>query len=376
MIPSTVGVGVGRGLRQLLANPIAHAARFPGADRYRKHFRASSHLWMLVLYGMLSAGSLRQFYALIAVNPVLCRTIGLTKAISFSQVARSSTSRPAACVEALFADLLAEARRRPARRGSLGYRLRRILILDSTFLPLCAALSPWSRVGGFIPGVRVQVGYNLDRAIPQYLVMDPVSINDQAAIERFDLTPYRGWTLLFDMGYYAHRAFARMQDAGVSFVTRRRVQASYVVTATREVTVKRTPEGDRLIADQTITLGSPNNRRGAVVPNLRLVTSETAQGKRMEFVTNRFDLTATEIVRLYRQRWQIELFFRFLKHQLAIMTPIGRTPQAIWLTILIAAIISVLLVLAATDRPAGMSNVQWLSALFMLLVITLQPRGG
>lgn len=374
MIPSTGGMG--RDLRRLLGGPIARSAQLPGADRYRKHFRASSHLWMLVLYGLLNAASLRQFYALLAVNPLLCRTIGLTRAISFSQLARSSTSRPAACVEALFTDLLQVAQRRPARRGSLGYRLRRILILDSSFVPLCATLSPWSRVGGFTPGVKLQAGYALDRAIPRHLVMDPVSINDQAAIDRFDLTPYRGWTLLFDMGYYAHRAFARMQEAGVGFITQRRVQASYVVTATREVTVKRTPEGDRLIADQTITLGSPNNRRGAVVPNLRLVTSENAQGRRLQFVTNRFDLTATEIVRLYRRRWQIELFFRFLKHQLAVLTPIGRSPQAVWLTILIAAILTVLLMLSADDKPAALSHVQWLSALFMLLLLALHPRGG
>lgn len=97
--------------RHLLTPRIRTAAQVPAADRYRKHFPASAHLWLLLLHGLSGSPSLRQTYAVGQAVPRLFARLGLTHGLSFSQLARSSTSRPAACVEAVLADLVAEAHR-------------------------------------------------------------------------------------------------------------------------------------------------------------------------------------------------------------------------------------------------------------------------
>lgn len=362
-----------RHLRRLLTPRVRAAAQTPGADRYRTHFSARAPLWLLLLHGLRSSPSLRQTYALLQAVPHLFVHRGLAQGLSFSQLARASTSRPAACFEALRADLVAQAHCTvvPDRQWRI---LRKVQAIVSTFLRLSAELSPWSKQGRFTPGVRVQCAFDVARQIPASLHLTLVATNDHEALRTWELEPLQGWTLLVDPGYYGHRQFARLRDAGVSFLSRLHPQASYQVTAARAVSAKPTADGDVVLSDATITLGSPNNRAGAVVPGLRLVTSRNRAGREQAVVTDRFDLTAAELVRLYRYRWQIELFFRWLKHQLGVTPSLGVSRAAVWLTVLIAAIVALLLALTETARPPTMSRIAWLRVLGQTLQTLL--RGG
>lgn len=369
MIPAPPGVG--RHLRRLLAPAIRRAAAMPGADRYRKHFPATAHLWLLVLHGLLGFPSLRQAHAVLAAIPGLFARIGLPGGISLSQLCRSSTSRPTACFEALLVEIMVHARQSvpadPAWR-----LLRKVQVIDSTFVTLSAQLSPWSQHGGHAPGIRVHTSFDPARQVPTAIWLTGAETNDHDALKHTDLTPYRGWTLILDLGYYGHAQFGRLRAAGVSFLSRLHPQARYAVTQTRAVSPKRTADGDLLLADETITLGSPNNRNGVVLPGLRLITSTNAAGVVQRFVTDRFDLTAAELVRLYRKRWQIELFFRVLKHQLHLTTPLGHSREAVWLSVLLAVIIAVLLTLLDLQRPPAVSDIAWLHASGMALLATLR----
>jgi len=165
-----------------------------------------------------------------------------------------------------------------------------------------------------------------------------------------------------------------LRAAGVSFVSRLHPQAHYRITARRAVSGKTTPEGDLVRSDETITLGSPNNRNGTVLPGIRLVRSRNRHGVAAACITDRFDLTAFEIVRLYHYRWQIELFFRFLKRQLGLIRPLGRRWAAVWLTVLVVLIVALVLLLLAADRPAAISRPSWAHLLGLTTLLTL--RGG
>lgn len=361
-----------RHLRRLLTSPIHRAAMVPGANRYRKHFPALAHLWFLVWHGLSASPSLRQSHAIAAADPVFWSGVGLPPTgISRSQLARSSTSRPVACAEQLFLTLLGhlpQARRRTAPWG-------RVHLVDSTFLTLSAHLAPWSRHGQHAPGLRVHTGVNLALGIPDHLRFSLTDTHDVRAFRERDWTAWRGWTVVVDLGYYSHQVFATLRDAKVSWLCPLHAQARVQVTAARSGPWERTPAGDEVIADQVITLGSPNNRRGAVVPDVRLVTSRNAQGVLHQTVTDRFDLPAPAIATLYRQRWQIELFFRWLKHHLGVLHPLGHSPQAVLLTLYLAAIIAVLAVLLATDRPRHLSDIAWVRMLGQTLLGVLL-RGG
>ncbi len=376
MIPASARIpACSRRLRRILTPAIRRAAQSPDADRYRKHFPAAAHLWLLLLHGLSASPSLRQSYALLLAVPGLFRRLGLRQGLSLSQLARSTTSRPSACFEALLAELVRQAQRGVVPDASWR-ALRRVQILDSTFLRLSAQLSPWSRVGTGVPGVRLQTGFDLARHLPTQLTLTRTDTNDHTACATWDLTQLRGWTVLIDLGYYGHRQFVRLRDHGVSFLSRLHPQASYRVTAQRTVGTRPTPEGDVVLSDETVGLGSPNNRKGAVVPGIRLIRSRNRAGKEQAFVTDRFDLTAFELVRLYHYRWQIELFFRFVKRQLGMLSVLGHSRPAVWVTVLLVAMVAVLVALAEAARPRAMSRIAWLRGIGLTLLLDMALRSG
>lgn len=353
--------GCGRDLRRTLAPAIAAAAAVPDADRYRTHFPVTAQLWILVLHTLTGSDSLRQTHAELAATPGAWHRLGLPDAtgISRSQLARSSTSRPSACAETLFATVAGQARFAAQADPNLA-RLHQIQAVDSSFLRLSSALSPWSRYGGHVPGIRLHTGLDLAGAIPTNLHLTLTNTHDLTALAERDLMPLTGWTVLIDLGYYGHRLFEQFRAADVSFICRLHAQASYQIEGERPVDGRPTAAGDVVLSDQTITLGSPNNRNGAVLPEMRLVVSRNAMGKKHAFVTDRHDLTAAAVVGLYRKRWQIELFFRFLKHQLKVLQPFGTSPEAVWLTILIAATTAIIATLVEAARPLDATRVAWL----------------
>lgn len=317
MVAPPPAAPVARRLRRTLDPLIAEAAKRSDADRYRKSFPARAHAWMLILHTMGANTSLRQSHAHQQADPALRRFLRMDEWVSYSQLARSSASRPAGFFEGLLACVLRLARARAGRCPP--EILRGVRLLDSTFFALGKKASPWSVRGGHGAGVRLQIILDPADRLPTDLRLDLLDTNDANALGGWDLSGLEGRTLVFDLGYYSHAHFERLRKSGVHFLTRLKGQAHYRVSASRPPAEgePKTPEGDTVLSDETITLlGSPNNRRGCVLEGIRLVSGENEKGEVHRFVTDRFDLGAQEILSLYRKRWQIELFFRWLKRQL------------------------------------------------------------
>jgi hypothetical protein len=201
--------------------------------------------------------------------------------------------------------------------------------------------------------------------------MHTVAKNDSSALGNLieqDLTSFAGWTILMDLGYYGHRQFKTLLEGGVHLLTKLHTQAAYRVIDECKSVVQRegwnAKEDDEVLADQRIMLGSANNRKGSVLPNMRLVTSRNPKGEVCRLLTDRFDLEAWEVVELYRRRWQIELFFRWLKRQLGAIRPLGQSPQAVWLTVLVGSIVALIWLLLDDMgvKPPSMSRIAWLGA--------------
>jgi hypothetical protein len=353
-----------RQLRHLLTDPIATAAAVPDANRYRKHFSADAHLWSLVWHGLAASPSLRQTHAQLD-DPAFWDRLGLPPSgISRSQFARSTVSRPLACITSLYTTLR-------DRIGAPRSRQDPIHLVDSSFLGLSANLSPWSKHGGHAAGVRVHTGFDLESAIPTHLTITGAETPDISAFRDRDWTDLTGWTVLMDLGYYGHQLFATLREAEVSWICPLHPQASFVVTATIPGPWWPTAAGDTMVADQTIRLGSPNNRRGAVLDAMRLITSVNAHGEAHRTVTDRFDLSPADVVSLYRQRWQIELFFRWIKHQLTVLHPLGTSRQAVIVTLYLAAIVTILGELLAAKHNANVTDIAWVKHLAQKLYLTI-----
>lgn len=347
------------------------------ADAGRRHFTAVAHACLLLFHGLSGSQSLEQSHARFATCSGLARLSGLAVlddqdvvdpdvlGVSYSQFALSNTTRPAQFLAGIVPALVARVRAAgvlPAVPFPFD-----LVTLDSTFLRLSLALSPWlpSNNRHDIPGERLQMLFRPAADLPEGILLHDTRTNDCQGLDQFilddpeRLASLRELTLVMDLGYYSHARFVRLLAAGVHFVSRLQAQATVVVETDLEVQGRwsELPPGRiRVLADQRITLGSANNHRGAVVAGLRLVCAEvapTAAAARQgalplvyTLVTDRFDLPADLVVWLYVWRWQIELFFRWLKAHLRLTRPLGRSQNAVELTVWLAVIVQLLTVLA------------------------------
>lgn len=374
--------GMGRSLRRWLtrelrqARPLIEAsARAVHADRYRKHFFAFSHACLLLFHGLTGRASLRQSYAAFADQPALLHRSGLASGedptapalgVSYSAFADSNTTRPAAFLHD-FAHALMQRVRQAGSRHDLPVLLRSLHLVDSTFLRLSLKLARWLPASRQPAnrGVRIQVEYAPAWDLPEQIVVTTTRQNDVQRLttaildQPARLAALAEQTLVFDLGFYSHARFAKLRRAQVHFVTRCHPQARLVVDADLPRPGPQTRETERITvqADQRVTVGSTNNRAGAVLTNLRRVTAlvePTAPARRQgtaavvyQLLTDRWDLTAIEVVLCYLWRWQIELFFRWLKSHVRLIHPLGFSENAIHLTVWLSLVVHLLTVLAA-----------------------------
>ncbi len=329
----------------------------------------------MLFHGLAGLPSLRQSYAALAGCPGLIRLSGLATdptgeglAVSFSQVATSNTSRPAAFLAGLVPRLSARVRQLGVRPGvPVPVEL---VVLDSTFLGLSLALAPWLPANGAgspdKSGVRVQVQYSPAFDLPEHLLITDTRTNDCQGLDQAilddpaRLAALHDQTLVIDLGYYSHQRFERLLGAGVHFVTRCHPQATVQVAADLPIAhpLPGLPAARITVtADQRVTVGSANNRAGAVLPGLRLVTATVApqpaaarrgaQPITYRVLSDRWDLTAEQVVQLYLWRWQIELFLRWLKRHVRLPRLLGYSRNAVEMTLWLAIIVHLLLVVAA-----------------------------
>jgi len=148
-----------------------------------------------------------------------------------------------------------------------------------------------------------------------------------------------GDLLIFDRGYIDYAWMHRLQRRNVSFVTRLKTNARFEVLA-----VKRDSNDNRVISDQIIRLSSTHGQESYPDTLRRVVFQDPKSGKQYVFLSNRFDLTALQIADLYRQRWQIELFFQWIKQNLKIKAFFGTSRNAVLIQIGTALIAYILLI--------------------------------
>ena len=300
-VPSTEdGVRLARRLRRWLAGElrglrsvIEVSAAACGAEHGRKHFSSYQQLCLLLFPGLAAQRSLRQSYEQFAAARGLVAVSGLAGpdgtdrlGVSYSQVAASNGTRPAAVVAGVVEHLMARVRQDglgavPAGDPLLGS----LLIQDSTFLRLSLRLAGW------LPplrrpecsGVRVQVWLHPSLDLPEVVQVTSVKVNDRGSWNQTILgDPSRlealaGQTLVVDLGDSSHVGFRRRCAAGVHLVTRLSPKTTVTVEEDRPIQPPRPDvDGGRItvVADQRVTLGSPNNHPRAVLPGLRLVTAD------------------------------------------------------------------------------------------------------
>jgi len=268
------------------------------------------------------------------------------KPIARSTLARLNEQQPAELYEALFYKLLARCQQQPSRHK---FRFKNPLYsLDASLIDLSLKLFPWAACYHDKASIKLSVGLNHGNQLPEFVTLSDGDENDMVAGRRFRFP--KGSIVAFDKGYVDYQWFGELTKQGVSFVTRLRPNAVYKVLERRSA-----DRSQGVLSDQVIQLNSDHAiKRGA--PKLRRVGYKDAEtGKFYVFITNNFNLSAATIAAIYKDRWQVELFFKAIKQNLKIKAFVGTSKNAILTQIWIAMITYLLLAYARHSAKAGWS---------------------
>jgi len=264
------------------------------------------------------------------------------EALSRSSLSYANQRRPWQLYREVFHLLLERVQGQLALSGSKRtkkFRFKNKLVsLDSSVIDLCLSMYDWAKFRTTKGAIKLHLLLDHDGYLPGFCVITTGKVHDVTVARTLKLQP--GTIIVDDRGYNDYELFGNWTDEGVYFVTRLKDNAVYRV-------VKNLPASQRKSSpvrkDQLIRFTGPQAKKNCP-QELRLVSFYDEQQKRtFQFLTNNFDLAATTIAAIYKDRWAVELFFKALKQNLKIKTFVGTTPNAVKIQVWTALITMLML---------------------------------
>ena len=217
-----------------------------------------------------------------------------------------------------------------------------VYALDSTTIDLCLSLFPWADFRSTKSAVKMHTLLDLRGPIPSFIYISDGKMGDAAALDL--IMPEVGAIYVMDRGYVDFRRLYTLHQAGAFFVTRTKINMNYHRVYSRAVD-KRTG----LRFDQSIVLDGFYTRQEYPQHLRRVGFVDPESGKRLIFLTNHFSLPALTIVALYKRRWQVELFFKWIKQNLRIRHFYGTSENAVKMKIWTAVCVYVLVAIVKKE---------------------------
>ena len=306
-----------------------------GADKLSRRLNSKRH-FIALLYGQFSgATSLREIVTGTASHETRLYHLG-TAAVKRSTLSDANLERPYQMFAELFAQMLQQAHRGLRRASADAVRL-----IDSTSVRLSSLSKDWATYSADVFGAKAHIIYDPNADRPVYFAVTPARVNDITAAKAMPVEA--GATYVYDLGYYDYGWWAALDKAGCRFVTRLKKNTPFAA-----VHENRVPENSNIVSDRIGHLPArlAASRKNPLQVPVREIRVIIETGKMLRIVTNDLDASAQEIADLYKQRWQIELFFRWIKQTLRIKHFIGVSENAVRIQIAIALIAFLLLRLA------------------------------
>ncbi len=306
-----------------------------GADWDDRMAKSKAHLIAMLYAQLCGARSLREIETNLKSHASKLYHLGGCT-ISRTALSTANASRPAEVFAGLLSALMASLQ--------AGYRRKIrdcVRLIDSTAVPLSKLSGNWATFSTGVCGAKAHIIYDPDADQPLYLMVTPSNVNDITAAKQMPIEA--GATYVFDLGYYDYGWWARLHQAGCRIVTRLKSNTPFEVVEDRPVA-----PGSSILSDRTGFLpkrlaASRCNPMSGLVREVRVVI-ET--GRVLRIFTNDLTASATEVADLYKRRWAIELFFRWVKQTLKIGHFLGTSENAVRIQIAVALIAFLLLRLA------------------------------
>lgn len=254
--------------------------------------------------------------------------------LSRSNLSRINEDKPYALYEALFGKLLSRCQG-VVPRHSLRFN-NPLYSLDASTVDLCLSAFPWADFKTTKGAIKLHVGLNHAGYLPEFVTITEGKTHD-VTVGRTLQFP-RGSMVAVDKGYNDYAWYKQLTDKGIFFVTRLKSNAQYRVISRRDVI-----KSKGLSCDQTIEFTGIQTAKKCPVPLRRIGYTDADTGKRYVFLSNNFKLAARTIADIYKARWQVELFFKWIKQNLKIKSFVGTSKNAVMTQIWIAMCVYLLL---------------------------------
>jgi hypothetical protein len=316
------------------------AVRKHDAERHARGFSSWGQFIAMLFCQLGHAKSLREICGGLAASEGKLRHLGLPTAPARSTLAYANEHRPWQLCQTVFDQLLAKcqtlAASQPGTRKKRKFRFKNpLLSLDASVIDLCATMFDWAKFRLTKGAVKLHLLLDHDGYLPSYAVITEGKKHEVRVARQMRLAP--GTILVFDRGYTDYEWFASLIQQGVYFVTRLKENADYGVVENLAV-----PQGRGVRRDQVIFFYKLA-KAGTDAYFRRIEFYDEENDRVLVFLTSHMGLAAATIAAVYKERWQIELFFRALKQSLRVKTFVGTSANALK-TQLWTALIAMLLV--------------------------------
>ena len=327
-------------------------------NRYVKHFTCWNQLLALMFGQLSNRESLRDLIVALDVHQSKRYHLGLGREpVAKTTFATANQNRDYRIFEEFAFYMMDLAR---SKRAVDIFKLKgKVYAFDSTTIPLCLSVFWWAKFRKKKGGVKAHVLYDLESQVPAYFHITTASVHDSKAMKGI---PYESGTYyVFDRGYNAFKELNRIHQHESFFIVRAKKNLQYKCIKWR----RRMPRN--VLIDSEIMLTDYITSK-KYKEKLRLVKFyDKEQGREFSFLTNTFHLSSLEVAMLYKNRWQIELFFKWLKQHLKIKKFWGRTENAVRIQISAAIIAYCLVAIVQHDMRLERSTYEVLQILSISL---------
>lgn len=304
------------------------------AEKGAKGFSCWDQFVAMMFCQLAQAKSLREIGAGLRSCEGKLKHLGVAGAPGCSTLSYANAHRPWELFEKIFYQVLGQ-----ARLHAPGQKLKfknKLYSIDSTVIELCAEMFDWAKYRTGKGAAKLHLVLDHEGCLPHYALITEGRVADVSVAQGLQMP--KGSIVVMDRGYVDYTMFERWSAQGVGFVTRLKAHADCYVTADRPL-----PQGRNIRADQTIEFHVFQAGRRIKGSYRRVKVWLEDKQEELILLTNRHDLGATTIAAIYKQRWQIELFFKSLKQNLRIKTFVGTSANAVHIQIWTALIAIVLI---------------------------------
>lgn len=345
-----------------------------GGDRYVKHFSCANQFLCMAFAQLTYRESLRDIEACLRAHSTKLYHLGIGGPISRSTLADANESRDWRIYAEFAQSLIGTARPLYANDPLEVELANTVYALDATLIELCLTVFPWAHYRSTDAAVKLHTLLDLRGNIPSFLYVSDGKFNDVAVLDQ--LLPEPGAFYVMDRGFVDYARLHRFHQGGAFFI----VRAKANLKATRRYS-HAVDRSTGLCSDQTVLLANFYAHKDFSQPLRRVRIRDLDSGKYLVLLTNNFELPALSITTLYRCRWQIELFFKWIKQHLRIKAFFGTSENAVKTQIWIAVSVYVLVAIVKKRFKLEASLYELLQILSLTLferdpldqVLTLAP---